>query len=347
MRENRLRIGMEVVQKVSGKNFRVTNVTTGKDGSKVAEAVEIMQVPGMALSSAEEPEKVTISNANDICFKITYDPGPTEPVAGYTLKDGVIYCNETSIEQGEIVVDEILASLPGGLVVTVKTDKESIVDLYFYDVERDIFGLKFAGIPKTDMEVFKTTEKEAYLGFNHIIVSTEKDEDGKEKEVRKFGHAVVFKISYGKQCAAYISGNPLLFDQAVFEGSFLYIPYEERGGADTVIRECERGYYIFNVESSLQSIFQVTSKNAPTCTLVPYRGNLLVRTDNELYIDGCLALRTDKVKLLSDYPYLVDVTPKSKYETSYTFADKGCTKTVTITKASTKDRGVIYKSSLE
>lgn len=346
MRENRLRIGMEVEQKVSGTKFLVTKITRDEDGSKVAEAVEVIPASETLLSE-KTPKKVTISKANDICYKITYDPGPTEPVTGYTLKDGTIYYNDNPIEQGEIVVDEILALLPGGLVVTVKAAEESFVNVYFYNVERDLFELKFTDIPKEEIVVFKVTENEMYFGFNRIITSIEKDEDGQEKEVRKFGHAFIFKIAYGKQCSVCIHGNPLLFDQAAFKDTFLYIPYEECGSVEKPIEKCDRGYYIFDVETTLRYVFQVTSKTAPVCTYTHYCDNLIVKTDNELYIDGYLELRTEKVKLLSDYPYLVDVTPRSKYETTYSFTDKECTKVITITKTSTKDRGVIYKSSLE
>lgn len=288
MRESRLRIGMEVVQKVSGKKFRVTEVES-KETGKVAEAVEILQFGACV---TDEPEKVTISNANDICFRIVYDPGPTESVTGYDLKDGVIYFNENPVEQGEIVVDSILAALPGGLVVTVKTKDESTVDMYFYDVERDLFTLKFAGMPKEDIVVFKTTDTDAYLGFNCIHTKKVKEENGTEKEVREFAHGVVFRISYGKQCAAHVNMYPLLLDEAEFTDTFVYIPYEECMGKDGFLEKCNRGYYIFDVEHSLQNIFRVESNDTPTCTYVPYSGNLLVRADNKLYVNGDETLRT-------------------------------------------------------
>lgn len=346
MRNNRLRKEMQLVNKVSGKLFAVTSVTVAEDGSKVADAVEILPVPGMAITSAEKPEKVKISKANDICFRITYDPGPTEPVTGCEVKEGVIWYNGKPVEQGELVVDKILAPLPGGVLCTVKKEDDGIVDLFFYDVERDIFTEKFTNMKKEYITVLESNDDTAaYIGYVDFDTKKVKKEDGTEEDVTVCRRSVIFKIAYGRMWSNGFYGNVPMFEETKILDQFVIVPYKERVNEDGTLEECDKGYIVFNVE--MYEIFRVKSKTTPACLYIPSNHDFLVRTDNKLFVNGYEVLNTDKVGILAEYPYLVDTTAKSKYEAEYTFTDAECTKTVTFTKTTTRDRGVIYKTSLD
>lgn len=192
MKIERINEGMLVRNKVNGKFYVVTSI---QDGTAVA---------ALSVDSdrkLDEDATVTISTENSICFRIVDDPAYTRvpDVSQYDVVDGILVKNGTPVtEQGDIVVEEIIASSPRCLILSViKDEKKYIME---YGVVSDHFRTIYESPTKT--EVIREEPLVLYLESTELV---ETDEGVKER----FINAHVYAIDETNEAARYIFDAPL------------------------------------------------------------------------------------------------------------------------------------------
>ena len=84
MKIERLRVGLEVLNKVDGKEYKVTKV----DGT-IGTAVEISKDPATGMIGFGNGE-VMITEKNALAFRILRDPEPYPIPEGYSVRDGIL-----------------------------------------------------------------------------------------------------------------------------------------------------------------------------------------------------------------------------------------------------------------
>lgn len=103
MKIQRLRMGIEVFNKVDSKEYKVMKVdgTTGT-------AVEMHMDPEGTLAGLGD-EEITITEKNALAFRILNDPEPYPVPEGYSVEDGVLLKDgEPACVQGEFSFVKIL-----------------------------------------------------------------------------------------------------------------------------------------------------------------------------------------------------------------------------------------------
>lgn len=107
MRIERLRMGLELLNKVNGEEYKVVDV----DGA-TGTAAEMIKDPVTGLNSVGE-EEVTITEENALAFRILSDPEPYPVPEGYSIEDGVLLKDgKPACIQGEFSFIRIFAALP-------------------------------------------------------------------------------------------------------------------------------------------------------------------------------------------------------------------------------------------
>ena len=152
MRIERLRRGLELLNKVDGKKYKVVEV----DGA-AGTAVEMhTDLDGTLIGLGDE--EVTITEKNALAFRIINDPEPYPVPEGYSVEGGVLLKDgKLACIQGEFSFGKILAKCEDYLILTAKVKgmKDGDVILVSYQVSRDFFR-KLTVVP---------TENIVFLGY--------------------------------------------------------------------------------------------------------------------------------------------------------------------------------------
>ena len=184
MRIERLRRGLELLNKVDGKKYKVVEV----DGA-AGTAVEMhTDLDGTLIGLGDE--EVTITEKNALAFRIINDPEPYPVPEGYSVEGGVLLKDgKLACIQGEFSFGKILAKCEDYLILTAKVKgmKDGDVILVSYQVSRDFFR-KLTVVP-TENIVFLGYAGEGMETAVFIFSATEEKEDcvdGEKKTVRCF-----------------------------------------------------------------------------------------------------------------------------------------------------------------
>lgn len=201
MRVRRIKRNQVLGNKINGKLYKVVEVKK-EDGAfqKFISGIAAEAVADYDSESAENyhlvenGETVTVTEENEHCFSIVAKPIPEYP-EGYAVKNGILFLDNESVKQGELVIKEVLATARGSLLLLVKGRKDGAGDdLFTYSIERDEFkkqasGVKELVINETVQMGGDNDESVSFLSWCHY--RTEKkcdketgevliDEDGKE-----------------------------------------------------------------------------------------------------------------------------------------------------------------------
>ncbi len=196
MRFNMVKIGTEVMDKVTGNQYRVFEIN-GEGTMALAGLID------SETNECREAENLTITEDNCLSFRAIHIPEDTTIPAGYSVKNGVLLKDgKTVTEQGDIVVRKILACRPGYLVLSaerrnVDPDEpeytKNWVSVMTYAPDTD----RFFVITDSTPEPVLIRDNDKYAAFvwsaSHEVVT---DVDGEEKKETVFDGSYILKI-YG------------------------------------------------------------------------------------------------------------------------------------------------------
>lgn len=337
MKIERLREQVEVFNKLDGKMYKVTGVD-----NQVGTAAEMLEDGTLGENT------VTITEANCLAFRVVKDPAPLPTPADYYVEDGQLMKNgQPACEQGQIVVKEILAKLPGILVLAVepKSKEDGMIDLFAYEPARDRFKkLIRSSIPQVKVVGYAGADKdEAVLAYSKTVEKTEKDQDGNDVPVLDFDSAAVITVK-GTAAVGCRIDCPINTDDTFIaerpDGAFeVYVPSDEDVNAvDDKVEKREKRMWLRIVDGQITDSFNMDGQI--TATWSPAYKEFVIRSDGEIYLPWMMfTMASKKIKQLAGYNVLIDVT-KEDYAYKLTFSN-GDYKFKTLTSQSTKDRGYI------
>lgn len=342
MKIQRLRMGIEVFNKVDGKEYKVVKVdgTTGT-------AVEMHMDPEGTLAGLGD-EEITITEKNALAFRILNDPEPYPVPEGYSVEDGVLLKDgEPACVQGEFSFVKICAKCEDCLILAAKIKgmKDGEVALVSYQVTCDLFRkltvvpehIVFLGYAGVSMEkavfLFSTTEEK------------ETEADGEKKKVSTLKETALIVIDKGRSC-----DYQNLSIHVTAEDCFIKpIPGNENGAFDlflasdteakdgVLVRRKERLWGVAHSWALYRaSIFsyngEIRADWSPAYCDFVIRGEGMLRFKDIMVTDP-------KVNELDGYDILIDVT-EGDHAYKLTFSN-GDYEFKTLVSRSTRDRGCI------
>lgn len=335
MRIERVRMGLEVLNKVNGKMYKVTSM--GNDGNVAHEMLDDGQLGN---------DTITITKDNVLAFKVINDPEPYPVATGYTVVDGTLYKDGTKVcEQGQIRIEKILAEMPGQLVCAVKSRvAEDRYDLVLYEPAKDCFSyLNYKTIPMPELVIYTKDHTTAFLAFSVTDVQKVTNENGVEEEVHTLKDAAIIAIN-GKHATLEQANAPIAVKDIILkevDGYWtLFVPYapiKENG------ERVAPGQYLWhetNAHGVTREMLLPESISADwSCcyeTFVMKNNDLLfVDTDSEN-----ITIKSPVIKELADYPVLIDIT-KEQWAYRLTFANPETYQLKALVSRSTRDRGYV------
>ena len=339
--------GMTLVNKVNGKAYEVTEW----DGT-VAKAVSINPETNKMFEKDEDGyDTVEVNEANSICFRTLHIPEDESTLEGYTVKNGELLLNDKAVTvQGEIVVEDIIAALPGYLVLAVKPreKKDDLIDLFIFEPERDKFTKLIRGnsipMPKT----VKALEGAILLGYNETHLEEVPDEDGVVTEVEFFDRGALMLIANRKLNSVFFE-RPMDFTNllevagAGLETTFL-ISTTKTADVDGRIEDSKMYYEKVSVDVKYASVSSTALWNQPRATVTS--AAICHVADGGIVLKGADFIQYGEIRINTPFvanikgEYLVDITRDGDDEI-YTFADEKYAVT-RLKRTRTKDRGYIY-----
>lgn len=338
MKMQRMRSGLEVLDKLDGKRYQVVSVNDDGTGH----AMEMDANGEVVLDGAE----VTITEANALAFRILRDPAPYPIPVGYTVVDGALYKDgKPACESGEIKLIAVLAAQPDYLILTAKTDTEDMVQLMAYQVSRDRFTTLRKAVP-ADLKVLETAKAgtSTCFGYSKVSEKEEKGEDGNMKTVRVLDEAALLVVTAGTKVLSVCLSEPVTLADAVVKevpvkpGHFeAFLPVDEEIGDDGYLVAAKHRTWIHtdgNETTTFEADGMIQADWSPAYnTFVIRTGNMVVVENQDIMI------KSPQVAKLEGYYTLIDIT-RDGYEYRLTFSnDEYGFKT--LTSKSTKDRGYI------
>jgi len=341
------KLGTQVENKVNGKVYELTNWTDDKKESLVA--VTVNPETGKSLEETEDGfDKIEVTEENGICFRTVSIPADEVIPEGYTVVNGELLLNGDSVtEQGEIFIEDILAALPGYLVLAVKPrgEKKDLVDLFIYEPERDKFTklIRYNSIPMP--VVVKELEGAVLLGYNKTHMEEVPDEDDVAVEVEMFDASALMLISNKKLDSAFYH-RPMVFNslKEVLGSESLFLISSNKTVEEGKVEDGKSPYYeLVEVQVERTSVNSESIWNQPkseilTAAVSKSNGGIVMKGKNYIqHNDECFQTAlVEKVK----GEYLVDVTLDGDNEI-WTLATENYEVT-RIQRTRTRDRGFIY-----
>lgn len=335
MRIDRVRMGLEMLNKINGKMYKVTAV--GNDGNIAQEMLEDGQLGD---------DTVTITEDNALAFKVINDPEPYPVADGYTTVDGTLYKDGMKVcEQGQIRIEKIVAELPGLLVCAVKSRvAEDRYDLVLYEPAKDKFSyLNYKTIPMPELVAYTEDHDTAFLAFSVIDIQKITNENGTEEEVHTLKDAAVIVLN-GKRVVFEQANAPIAIKDIILKEAdghwTLFVPYasiKENGERVTP------GQYLWH---------EMTNTGVKREMLLPenihadwscYYETFVMKSDELLFVDTdseSITIKHPVIKKLTDYPVLIDIT-KEQWTYRLTFANPDTYQLKTLVSRSTRDRGYV------
>lgn len=337
MRIERVRMGLEVYNKIDNKMYKVTSV--GKDCSTAHNMLNDGQLCD---------DTVTITKDNALIFKVVNDPEPYPIANGYTVVDGILYKDSAKVcEQGQIRIEKILAEMPGQLVCAVKSRiADDLYDLVMYDPAKDQFqyATNCKTIPMPELVAYTKDHTTVFLAFSVIDTKKVTKEDGTEQEMHVLKSAAIISITDNYvEIAQY--DDPIAVDNIFLKELddkiwTLFVPLapiKENGERVTP------GQYLWEEDRRNVCERKLLLPEKITADYSWQYSTFVIKSDDLLVVHSDVAdcqIKHPVVRELTDYPILIDIT-KEQYTYRLTFANPETYQLKTIVSRSTRDRGYI------
>lgn len=197
MKIERVRKGTEMMNKLDGKNYRVTAVFCDEAG-KVTEATaaEMIENEGEEVELSTE-HIVQITEANALAFRITKDAKPETVATGFSVVDGNLYQDGRQIEQGQLKILSVLSSHIGAVLLAVESGDN--VALMTYEPDRDYFRKIFVDLSEVP-EVLKVSGETCLMAIEHTK-EIEAEKDGQKEKKTVFAGTTLILYQNGNHSA--------------------------------------------------------------------------------------------------------------------------------------------------
>lgn len=236
MRIQRLRIGLEVLNKINGKRYKVTNIN-GANG--VGTAHEMITDSNGCWSGKFGKDETVITDRNALAFRILNDPEPYPVAEGYSVMNGKLLKNGMpACEAGELIFTGILAVQRDFVILAAKKNgtKEGRAELMSYQVSRDRFTWLYS-IPEntTFAGYIGEDHRKAVLVYSSVEEKEQEDKNGSLKKARIFGQAGLMVIMAGMVIHHYETDAPITMEHVMVKeipdggGRFTaFLPFDEK-----------------------------------------------------------------------------------------------------------------------
>lgn len=340
MKENMIKKGFRVMDKIDGDYYVITNVRNG-EGYAEKECVN----PETKEEYLDATQQAVINKDNCIAFRFVGDALAPEVPVGFSVKDGILLDNNNNpvCEQGEIFVNKILALQPNKLLLSAIYEGRK--GIYTYNTRKDRFIYVCSGEPIYICDC----ENEDYavlLAFSEKITETITDENGKDKKIEKLMDSRIVTIDANGNVESKKLNVPILEVRKVNKKKGLFaVISKTTTDAEGYLSPAEKYYtYVKNFFHSGEGV-RFFTECCPDIITESVKG-YVVKTQNECLVynnenDAKYAVNYNKdiKKKLKGFDYIVNVTD-SAIGVRMTFANENY-EIKTVMQEITPDRGII------
>lgn len=340
MKENMIKKGFRVMDKIDGNYYVITNVRNG-EGYAEKECVN----PETKEEYLDATQQAVINKDNCIAFRFVGDALAPEVPVGFSVKDGILLDNNNNpvCEQGEIFVNKILALQPNKLLLSATYEGRKGV--YTYNTRKDKFVYVCIGEP---VYICNCGDKEdaVLLAFSEKITEITTDENGKDKKVEKLVDSRIVTIDANGNVESKKLNVPILEVRKVNKKKGLFaVISKTTTDAEGYLSPAEKYCtYVKNFFYSGEGV-RFFTECYPDVIAESVKG-YVVKTQNECFVynnenDAKYSVNYNKDirKKLKGFDYIVDVTD-SATGVRMTFANENY-EVKTVTQKITPDRGII------
>lgn len=320
MRENKIKENVQIFNKVDGKNYKITSVTgTGSDvrGTAVELDTDNQIVDGASV--------VTINTNNAIAFKLIDDPNVPDVPEGYFVSaEGLLLDpnNKQVTEQGALVVKDIIAAVPGRLLLAVvpREPRDGYIDLMSYTIETDKFNkLIRNSIPEPRMFAEDNDNTRIFLMYSRTFTQNRKKDDGTVVTDVIFDSAAALTYDYktDRISSSCPFGRPIKAIDSIQDTTAnikkFAVEFDTAVDDNNIITSIEEGLDIkilHNDWDGLEVVESITISGKPI-VMTDAAHHTVIKTDDTIYINRQgYKLNADIMAELAGYNICVDVTVK-------------------------------------
>ena len=321
MRENKIKENVQIFNKVDGKNYKITSVTgTGSDvrGTAVEVDTDDQIVDGASV--------VTINTNNAIAFKLIDDPNvPNVPEGYFVSAEGLLLDpdNKQVTEQGALVVKDIIAAVPGRLLLAVvpREPRDGYIDLMSYTIETDKFNkLIRNSIPEPRMFAEDNDSTRIFLMYSRTFTQDRKEDDDTVVTDVIFDSAAALTYDYktdriSSSCpfGRPIKGIDSILSTAASTKQFAF-EFDTAVDDNNIVTAIEEGLDITILQEDwdgLEVVDSIHVSGKPVVITDTPHHNIVIKTDDTIYVNRQgYKLNADIMAELAGYNICVDVTAK-------------------------------------
>lgn len=325
MRENKIKTNVKVLNKVDGKYYKITSVTgTGSDVRGTAVEVDNN-------GQVVDDGSITAINVNNaIAFRLVDDPNiPDVPDGYFVSAEGLLLDsdNKQVTEQGALIVKDIIAAVPGRLLLAVapREPRDGYIDLMSYTTETDKFNkLIRNSIPEPRLYAENNDNTRIFLMYSRTFTQDRKEDDGTVVTDTIFDSAAAVTYDYktdriSSSCPfdRPIKGIYSILNTAVNMKKFAF-EFDTVVDDNNIVTAIEEGMDITILQddwdddwAGLEVVDSIHVSGKPVViTDTPHR-HTVIKTDDTIYINRQgYKLNADIMAELAGYNICVDVTVK-------------------------------------
>lgn len=342
MRIERLRMGLEVFNKVDGKEYKVMEVN-GDTGI----AAEMSKDPVTGVINIGN-EEVTITEKNALAFRILSDPEPYPMPEGYSVRNGVLLKDgKPACAQGEFFFVKILVTWADGMLLAAKLKgmADGDIALVSYQVSRDRFR-KLAIVPESIIFLgYAGEDMEKTIFIFSSAKEKEIGEGGEKKTVKCFKETSLVIVEKGISCTYKNFDIPVTVEDCFI----VKIPHSKGGDFEVFLASDEEEKDGMLVSRKERAWIQVQSWDMGCSPAFSCEGSIRACWSpvyNDFVIRGKEMIRfkdfvvtNPAVAELEGYNTLIDVT-REDYTYKLTFSNEAY-EFKTLVSRSTRDRGYV------
>lgn len=347
MRIQRLRIGLEVGNKLNGKFYKVVSIQ-----DSVGTAKEMIIDKGNSWSGKFGEEEITIDEGNALAFRIVNDPEPYPIPAGYSVIGGKLLKDDVpACETGNLTFTKLLAVQRDFVILAAKREdtKERMAELMSYRVSRDRFT-RLISIPEDTILVGYVGENnlKAILAYSNVAEAEKNDEkDGITKKIRSFDKAEMIALTNGVFLDRYTMDAPITLNDIIIKeipscnGQYVaFLPSDEDDdGNGYLIPSAKRRW--FRVNGSNPSFVFMADGKIQADWSYAYKEFVIKTQDMVIMPSQKIEIKagSQNITKLEGYDTLIDIT-KEDCTYKLTFSNEDY-EFKTLVSRTTRDRGYV------
>jgi hypothetical protein len=332
MRIQKTRVNQVFLNKVDNKFYTITDVTDGVATGVLTVKDQDKYIP------VENGTEVKISEKNDRCYRLIFDPNPPEAITAddFGRNGATILFHGEPVEMGEIETGAILGAANRELIFIGKRGDRT--SLYTYAPKKNRFEER---VVLHDYRIVASDDNKTFIILDQEITEVDSVEnDQPVKAPCMVGSCIVVVRCYDEgrnrrritTCRAASKWD----DNTSVEVINGYVYVGSNNVAEGTVFNTEGYRYYSDSENGAR---KETGEPAKLCYSGIYRTMAYITSKAVLFADNEYRFNTS---LLGDYTYIVDQNVDEN-GTTLIFADAQATGIKTVNYQETADRGVVCK----